>query len=317
MKEKILQLLNENNYTSGEQIAKQLRLSRTAVWKQIQNLKKNGYKIEAVKNRGYKLISKPDTPFPEEIKYDLQTKIIGKKIIYLNIVDSTNSYAKKLIRKNIDEGTVVIAEVQTKGRGRKNRKWFSPEGGLWFSIILYPNIPPYHSMLVTMTVSTSIAYAVKKTIGVKPVIKWPNDLLINNKKVCGVLTELDAEMDKINYCVVGVGINVNNEINDEIKDIATSLCVENNDTPVSRVELLKQILCEFDKNYHRLKQGDNIYIRDLWFSFSNIIGKKIRVMFQNNVVEGIVSDVDDMGCLIVNTSKGDIIRIVTGDVSYL
>jgi len=313
----ILKVLNSNDFVSGESLAKKLGVTRTAIWKNIKNLEKKGYKIEAVKNRGYKLISKPDTPFPEEIKQGLQTKIIGKKIIYCDTVDSTNTYAKKLVKENIEEGTVVIAEVQTKGRGRKSRKWFSPVGGLWFSIILYPNTPPYHSMLVTMAASASIAHAVKKTIGIQPVIKWPNDLLINNKKICGVLTELDAEIDKLNYCIIGIGINVNNKINDEIKNTATSLKIENDSIPVSRVELLKQILHEFDKNYYQLKHGNVKYIRDQWFLFSDIIGKKIQVSSQENVAfEGTVLDVDDMGCLIVKTSK-DIVRIVTGDVIYL
>jgi len=314
MRQEILTQLDSNNFISGELLAKKLQVSRTAIWKHIKTLKKQGYKIESVKNKGYRLISKPDILYPEEIKNDLSTDIIGRRIIYFDTIDSTNNYAKELVHKQTDEGTVVIAGIQTKGRGRKERQWISPEGGLWFSIVLYPNIPPYHGMLVTMMISASIANAIKKVVGIEPVIKWPNDLLINNKKVCGILTELDAEMDKINYCVVGIGINVNNNIEDEIKDIATSIRIENNS--ISKVELLKQILCEIDENYKKLISKNIKYIRDLWFSYSNIIGKKISVKLEDNVFEGIVKDIDDSGCLIVDTADGEV-RVISGDIFYI
>lgn len=316
MRDKILSFLDSNSFISGELLAKKLDISRTAIWKHIKNLEKQGYEIESVKNKGYRLVSKPDIPFPEEIKNNLSTEIIGNKIIYFDRIDSTNNYAKELINKQTAEGTVVIAGIQTKGRGRKERQWLSPEGGLWFSIVLYPGIPPYHGMLVTMTISASIANAIKKIVGIEPVIKWPNDLLINNKKVCGILTELNAEMDKINYCVVGIGINVNNKIENEIKDIATSLKIENKNNIIYKVELIKQILCEIDENYKQLNSKNMKYIRDLWFSFSNIVGKKVSVKSEGNIFEGIVTDIDESGCLIVDTADGEV-RVVSGDVSYL
>ena len=316
MRYEILKQLDSNNFISGELLAKKLEVSRTAIWKHIKTLKKQGYKIESVKNKGYRLISKPDILYPEEIKNNLSTKIIGKKIFYFDTIDSTNIYAKNLLKKQTGEGTVVIAGIQKKGRGRKKRQWFSPKGGLWFSIILYPNVPPHHGMLVTMTISVSIAIALNKVLGFATVIKWPNDLLLNNKKVCGILTELDAEIDKINYCIVGIGINVNNKIDPELKDIATSLKIENKNKQVFKVELLKQILLEIDHNYIHLLNKNFNYIRNLWFSFSNIIGKKIRVNSEDGIYNGTVTGIDDSGCLMLDCS-GKNMRIVSGDITYL
>ena len=313
MKEKILELLNEKDFVSGEHLAKKLGVSRTAVWKQINNLKKIGYKIESVKNKGYRLSSTPDIPIETELKKGLKTKIIGQKTFYFPEIESTNQYAKKIVADKIEEGTVVVSDVQTKGRGRKNRGWSSPKGGLWFSVILYPNIPPERGMLITMTASVSVAQAIEEITGLRPVIKWPNDLLVNGKKVCGILTELDAEIDKINYSIVGIGINVNNKIKKELKSKAISLNEVGN-LELPKVKLLQSILTNFDLNYSKIM--DNNYIRNLWFSYSNIIGKEIEVQRQKDTVKGIVSSVDESGCLIIK-SNGKQIRIVSGDIIFL
>lgn len=313
MKQKILQLLNENNYTSGEKIARKLGISRTAVWKQIQNLKKIGYKIESTKNKGYKIIKRPDTPIEIEIKQNLNTKIIGKKIYYYTQLKSTNTTAKQKTLEKTAEGTIIIADTQTQGRGRKNRTWYSPHGGLWFSVILYPNLPPERSMLLTMTASVSVAQAIEETTGIKPVIKWPNDLLINNRKVCGILTELDAEIDKINYVIIGIGINVNNEIKNDLKHIGISL-KQVTKHPISRVELLKTILKQFDKNYLHINNPD--YIRKQWLAYSKIISKKIMITEEGNKITGVVQDIDESGCLLIN-SEGKIKRVVSGDLHFL
>jgi len=315
MRIKILELLTEEKFVSGESLAKKFNVSRTAIWKQIKILQKYGYKIETVKNKGYRLISRPDIPIFEEIIEGLNTTIIGKKIFYFKTIDSTNIYAKKLAKNGVEEGTIVVSEIQNSGRGRKNRSWSSPKGGLWFSVILYPNIQPQKAMLITMASSVAVAQGIIETTGLTPVIKWPNDLLIDNKKVCGILTELDAEMDKINYSVVGIGINVNNEIDDNIKDTATSLSQQTK-ANISRVKLIKSIIKNFDKNYSKLINKDYTSIRKNWFSCSNIIGKRVQITDEKSVVEGIVTDVDDNGCLIVNTSK-ETVRVVSGDLTIL
>ena len=315
MRIKILELLTEEKFVSGVSLAKKLNVSRTAIWKQIKILQKYGYLIETVKNKGYRLISRPDVPIFEEITEGINTTIIGKKILYFKTIDSTNLYAKKLAKNGVEEGTIVVSEIQNSGRGRKNRSWSSPKGGLWFSVILYPNIPPQKAMLVTMASSVAVAQGIIETTGLTPVIKWPNDLLIDNKKVCGILTELDAEMDKINYSVVGIGINVNNEIDDNLKDTATSLSKQTK-ANISRVKLLRSIIKNFDKNYSKLIDKDYNSIRKNWLSCSNIIGKRVQVTDEKSVVDGLVTDVDDNGCLIVNTSKENV-RVVSGDLITL
>ncbi len=315
MKKEILEMLGKEHFVSGEKLAEKIGVSRTAVWKQIKSLKEIGYKIESVKNKGYRLVSRPDIPIPEEIKSDLKTNIVGKKIIYFKKIDSTNLYCKDLVKKNVEEGTVVVADIQERGKGRKDRVWSSPEGGIYFSFILYPCVPPQYAMAITMAASVSVVEAIEKITGLKPVIKWPNDILINGKKVCGILTELDAEMDKINYAIVGIGINVNSYLSSDLRDIASSLQKET-DQYVSRVNLLKNIIIFFDKNYAYVKSFNYDKIRDLWFSYADIIGKKVRVAREKDIVLGIVSDVDESGCLILKTKKG-FEKIVSGDISFL
>jgi BirA family biotin operon repressor/biotin-[acetyl-CoA-carboxylase] ligase len=311
----IIHLLNDKDFISGEIISKHLNISRTAVWKKIQILKEMGYTIESIKNRGYRLISRPDIPIPEEVLYELGTDIIGKKIYYFKSIPSTNLFAKELIKEKAEEGTIVVADIQTKGRGRKDRSWYSPSGGLWFSLILYPNIQTQYAMLVTMTTSVSIVQAINELTGLSPVIKWPNDLLLEGKKICGILTEIDAEMDRINYSVVGIGINVNNYIEKELQDKASSINKIYN-SKISRVKLLRLILKYFDNNYFKLCSRDYKYIRDLWFSYTDIIGRNVRLKGENTEFDGVVVDIDDTGCLIMKTKENKI-RVVSGDLEFI
>jgi len=246
---------------------------------------------------------------------NLKTKIIGKKIYYFDKIQSTNLYAKQLIDEKIEDGTVVIADVQTGGRGRKNRTWLSPSGGLWFSVILYPDISPRRGMVITMAASISVSKAIKEVTGLKTEIKWPNDILIKNKKVCGILTELNADLNKINYTIVGIGLNVNNKIDKQLNEIAISLKqVVGSD--VSRDKLFKSILKNFDINYFRLKNNDFKYIKKTWLTYSNIIGKKVKIIEEKNVTEGVVKDIDDNGYIILKTISGKK-RVLNGDVLYL
>lgn len=261
------------------------------------------------------MISRSDIPIAEEVTQGLNTKIIGRDLYYFKTIDSTNLFAKKLVKEGIEEGVVVVTDVQSSGRGRKNRTWSSPKGGLWFSIVLYPNIPPQRGMLVTMVSSVAVVHGIEETTGLTPEIKWPNDLLINGRKVCGILTELEAEMDRINYTVVGIGINVNNQLEKELQKTATTLKQEIG-ARVSRVELLRSILKSFDENYNRLILDDYGFIRDSWLSHANIIGKKIQVEDEKTVITGVVFDIDDSGGLILQTNDGKK-RIISGDLKYL
>jgi len=311
----ILRLLGDAGFVSGEYIAEHLGVSRAAVWKQIKSLRNTGYEIESVKNKGYRLVSRPDIPIAEEVTLGLDTQTIGKDIYYFKSLPSTNMFAKKLVKDGVEEGAIVVSDIQLSGRGRKSRNWFSPEGGLWFSVVLYPHIPPERGMLLTMASSVAIVQGIKDATGLHPVIKWPNDLLINGKKVCGILTELDAEMDRINYTVVGIGINVNNQLSEDLQGKATSL-IQETGSKVSRVKLLRSILKCFDENYSRLISGDYDFIRDSWFSHANIVGREILVHGEKTILKGVVSNVDESGCLILDTRDGSV-RVVSGDVEYL
>lgn len=312
MREEILNLLKKQEFISGEYLAQQLEISRTAVWKHVQLLKNQGYEIESVKHKGYRLISCPDLPIKEEITRNLKTRIIGKELYYFQILSSTNNYAKTLVKKHVPEGTTVVSEMQTEGRGRKERVWSSPPGGLWFSVILYPSIPPHYAMMITMAASVAVAEAIKELTDLQPQIKWPNDLLVSRKKICGILTELDAEIDQIHYLIVGIGINVNNPLEKHLQGKATSLQQELG-YAVSRVRLLRRVLQKLDEFYEYLTKGKYEVIRRLWFSHADIIGKEIVVHGEREIISGTVLNVDVTGTLIIQTSDGEK-RVVTGDI---
>jgi len=314
-KTKLLKLLKKNDFFSLEKISKSLIISPTETLKQIRSLRKLGYDIDFVKKKGYHLISKQDIIIPEEIKDDLNTDIIGKDIFYFKSISSTNIYAKNIAEKSFKEGIVVIADIQTHGRGRKNRLWLSPSGGLWFSVILRPKIIPEKGMLLTMAASIAVAQAIKKTTGLNPVIKWPNDILINKKKVCGILTEFVFKKNFLDYAVVGIGINVNNKIDKKIKKVATSLSLEVG-LNILRVKFLKTILKYFDEYYKKLNMSDFKTIKKLWFYYNKSIGKKVKIEDDGKILYGVISDIDDYGFIILKT-KGGIYKICSGDLSYL
>jgi BirA family biotin operon repressor/biotin-[acetyl-CoA-carboxylase] ligase len=245
----------------------------------------------------------------------LNTELIGKKIIHFKKIDSTNQYALNLIKQNVTEGTVVISDIQTKGRGRKKRFWDSPLGGLWFSIILYPRIQTEKAMLITMTASISISQAIKKITGLDTEIKWPNDILLNGKKLCGVLTELESEKNSIKYAVIGIGINVNNKISEKLKDIAIS--IKNvKGVDISYTDLFKEILKRCDYNYKILKTENYDNIRKIWISLTKIIDKKVEINQENRIIYGKVCDIDENGHLIIQTPEKKV-RINVGDINFL
>jgi BirA family biotin operon repressor/biotin-[acetyl-CoA-carboxylase] ligase len=253
--------------------------------------------------------------FSQDLIKGLDTKIIGKKIFHFDTIDSTNIYAKKLAKEGIEEGVIIFADVQTSGRGRKNRLWSSPKGGLWFSVVLYPNISPKKAMLLTMASSIAVFQGIKKITGIKAEIKWPNDLLINGRKICGILTEIDSEKQKINYCIIGIGINVNNELEKELQLDATTLKKELNKEILIH-ELLRAIIENFDENYNKLLSGEYDFIRESWLKCSNIIGRKIQVIDDKTVLTGKVVKVDSDGYILLNTANGEI-KIISGDIKYL
>lgn len=320
MKKDIINLLKENqdNFISGEKISKKLGITRAAVWKYIKAIKSEGYRIESVSRKGYKLISSPDVLTFEEIKPYLKTKYIGKNIKYYNTIDSTNTKAKELGRLGEDEGTCIISEEQTGGRGRLGRIWVSPKfKGIWMSIILMPDIEPIEASKVTQIGAASVCRAIKE-LGVDAKIKWPNDIVLNNKKICGILTEMSGEINKINYIVMGIGINVNieeDEFQEDLKDIATSIKIATGLT-IKRKELIAEILNNFEVLYDEfIKSGTIKESIKVCRENSALIGKQVKIIKRENKVFAKAVGIGESGELIVEYSDGKVEKIVSGEVS--
>ncbi len=310
----IIQVLIQNQVISGEEISRKVGISRTAVWKHIKILQKKGYDIHVNRQQGYQLRGLPDIPV-EEIQFLLHPSCIGSKLLYFPSLTSTNEYVNKLVKLKYPEGTVVIAGTQSLGRGRKQRLWVSPKGGLWFSFFIRPQLPPQKAMIVTMATSIAIAKVISSTTKTDVRIKWPNDVLINGKKVCGILTELSAEMDQINYMIIGIGLNVNNELPDNFHPTATSLKEVMNQV-VSLKQLLLMLLSSLDEWYKQVKLNNNTFIQETWLSLTDIIGKQIEIKEDGFITKGVVKGITENGGLLVETEKG-ILHIVTGDISYI
>ena len=314
MRGKILSMLKEvDGFISGELIAERLGISRTAVWKHISELRRNGYNIESIPNNGYKFVAAPDLLLPDEIRPHLRTSFVGRAITYKTSLTSTNSLAKQLAAKNAPDGTIIIAEEQTAGRGRLSRGWFSPpRSGLWFSVILRPDFflpadAPKCTLLAAVAVSRAIA-----SLGIEPQIKWPNDILYDGQKLVGILTEMSAQTDGIDYIVIGMGVNANlrrfpAELN------ATSLALIK-DASVNRAALLADILNELEDLYLTVKREGFAPVLDEWRKHSVTLGSEVNVIGQNENFAGRAVDIDEYGALLVDTPQG-IRRVLAGDVS--
>ena len=315
MKEKILDYLNKkHDYLSGDQISKHLGISRQGLWKHIQELKDSGYQIVAVPHLGYRLESSPDRLFVFEVARALNTKFIGKKIHYFDYLASTMDLAMQLGMEGAVSGTVVLAEAQIKGRGRLGRSWFSPKyKGIYLSLILRPKILPAACPILTLMSAVSICEAVKKVIDLDAQIKWPNDVLMHNKKVAGILTEMNAEVDKVNFVVIGIGLNVNNDKKSLISG-ATSL-KEQQGEEISRVVLLQELLRRIENNYLLLEDKGEVEIINKWRNFTLTLGTRVKVDYQNKHIEGQAIDVDTDGALLIRKDSGFIQKISSGDVT--
>ena len=319
MAKNILKFLREREYVSGEVLAKKLDISRVAVWKQIQKLKGIGYKITSDQNLGYCLISRPDLLLPQEIQRGLSTTYIGKKIFYFSELASTNIMAKEKalhIEERIAEGTLIITERQSAGKGRLGREWFSPAGGIWLSIILYPQLSPSYISRITLMTAVAAVKAIEICTQIEPQIKWPNDILINEKKVCGILTEMSAELDIINWVVVGIGVNVNIDHQRFPEDIQanTISLKEVSGEEVLRVKLAQTFLQEFEKYYEKLKRKEFSSILKEWKLYSHTLGKKIRVDMGERIITGEAIDINEEGALILKKEDGELIKIISGTI---
>lgn len=278
-----------DSYLSGQAVANLVGCTRTAVWKHMEELRKEGFELEAVRRKGYRIIKTPERMTADEIRFGLRTESIGKNIHHFESVESTQKVAHQLSYNDTPEGTVIIAEEQTSGRGRMDRKWHSPKyTGVWMSLILRPAIPPAKAPQLTLLAAVAIVQAIEETTGLKPEIKWPNDILINGKKVTGILTELQAEADRIHSIIIGIGINVNQKQEDfplDLQTTATSLAIEKGEA-VSRTELVRNVFKHMEKLYFIYLEKGFFPIKLLWESFAISIGRTLRARTLTSVIEG-------------------------------
>lgn len=318
MDEDILNIFREHpgGYVSGEDLSDELGISRTAVWKHIEGLRKLGYTIEAQPHLGYRLVNAPDRLLPSELTYGLDTKTIGKRVLSFDTVSSTMDVAYDLAQKTKGEGICIFAEEQKKGRGRMGRDWQSPKHkGIYVSIILRPDISPNETPKVTLLAAVSVAQAIRDATGLNSLIKWPNDVLIDGKKVCGILTEMNAESDRVKFLVIGIGININTKAKD-LPKTAMSLRGQLGEA-VDRIGFARSFLKELDKYYLIFKEQGFGPILNEWRNLSATLGERVRIDFQDRRIEGQAMDVDDNGALVVRLDSGFIERVLTGDVALV
>ncbi|OLS03145.1 biotin--[acetyl-CoA-carboxylase] ligase [Tissierella creatinophila] len=318
MKNKILKRLkNSDDFVSGEKISQEFNMTRSGIWKYINMLKEEGYIIESIPRKGYRIISSPDILTLQEIENNLSTEFIGRNIYYYDTMDSTNKEAKRIASLE-DEGTIVISEEQADGKGRLGRNWVSPKGkGIWMSIILKPDVEPVKVGAITLLGAASVFKGLKK-MNIVSEIKWPNDILISEKKVCGILTEMSAELNMINHLIMGIGINVNLDevdIPDELKEKATSIKIEQK-KEIDRKLLLANILNEFEKLYIAFKDDGNVSKAiEICRENSVSIGREVRVIRGREERIGKALDINDRGELIVEFDDGKTESIFAGEVS--
>ncbi len=320
--DKIITLLKSHKpeFVSGEKLSKTLSLSRAAVWKNIKKLRLLGYKIESKPKIGYRLQADTNLLLPWEISDGLQTDIIGRKIYYFDKIDSTQNFALELAQKPHENGSLVIAERQTQGRGRLNRRWVSPKGGIWMSILLKPNFESSYTSLFPMVTSLALAVSIEKTLKIKTELKWPNDLTIKGKKIAGILIDASIESNKIDYIIIGIGINFKIKpeiVTKSIKsqknyDITTLIKKDQNANPI---ELVQQFLFELEQSYNSVVSDAIGQIRKEWSKRSSTIGKNITATTTTGILKGKAIGIDKTGALLLS-NKGKVQRLLAGDITY-
>lgn len=320
MREKILDVLRSNSPEpiSGEELSNRFNVSRTAIWKHMQVLKQEGYEITALPKKGYVLQKAPNKLLPAEIKTYLKTKWLGKNIVYEDVAISSNEMAKSLVVKGCEDGALCVAEEQTGGKGRLSRGWFSPHGkGVWFSIVLKPPFRPEEAPKCTLLAAVAVVKAVNSYKGVEAAIKWPNDILLNGKKLVGILTEMSAEFGHINHVVIGIGINVcvpKKMVPKELQGLAISL-EDVSEEKIVRAELLARVLQNMEELYEIVLKKGFVPILSEWKKYSCTLGKEVKVIAPDMIYVGKAVDIDEDGLLLVDRGKGQIEKVVAGDVS--
>ncbi|QPC48390.1 biotin--[acetyl-CoA-carboxylase] ligase [Mangrovibacillus cuniculi] len=307
-----------NEYISGQQIAQELGCSRQAIWKAMDELRQDGFEIEAIRRKGYRLIGNSDQFSKSELLYQLNTSHIGQVIELYESVSSTQIIAHEKAKDGAKHGTVIMAEEQTSGRGRMTRQWSSPKNtGIWMSTILRPTIHPQEAPPITLVVAVAIAQSIEELTGIIPTIKWPNDILVGSKKIAGILTELQSEMDVIHYMIIGTGINVNTEeFPEELKSIASSLLIETGEKQ-SRVKLAQLIWEKVEKLLDIYEKHGFAPIKLLWESYVQSIGQEIQARTLQGTYQGIMRGITDKGVLELELSNGRIVPIYSADIEIL
>lgn len=308
-----------SGFVSGAELSQQLGITRAAIWARIEELRKLGYDIAASPHQGYRLLSVPDVLHADDLLSLLPgTKVVGRDIRVFQETASTNDVAEKLARDGVKEGVVVFAESQSKGRGRLGRKWISPlRQGLWFSVLLRPNLRPQAATQLTVAAATALYRGIRDVTGIAPEIKWPNDIQIQGRKIAGVLTELSAEIDHINHLILGIGVDVNQtatEFPPELRKIATSLKAETG-RDIHRADLAAAILRELDRDYARIGNGEFAKLADEWQQQCTTIGQRVSINIGDRIIQGHAEALDDDGALLVRTQHGRLERIIGGDVT--
>ena len=318
--EKILEILRNSgeSYVSGEDLCKSSGISRAAIWKRIEKLREEGYDIEASPHLGYRLAGIPDSLIPSEVQWKLKTRVFGKAVVSYKKVDSTNDIAYSLAEKGVREGMVILADEQAKGKGRHGRNWVSPaKSGIYMSCIIRPPIAPSEIPKITLVAAVAVAKAIRQVTGLEATIKWPNDILIRGEKACGILTEMRAEQDSVDFMVLGIGVNVNTPQKSLPKG-ATSLKEElrraKRDEEISRIELAKKILEMLDEYYIMLKEKGSKPIIEEWKGLSSMLGSRVKAVLPNRTIEGQAHDIDPDGALVLRLDSGVLEKVSSGDI---
>ena len=310
---------HDSEYLSGQDLSDVLKISRVAVWKHIKKIQTLGYKIESKQKLGYRLIDNTEKLLPWEITRDLKTKLIGKRVYYFEEIDSTQNFAQNIAADKKENGTIFIAEKQTSGRGRLDRKWTSPKGGIWFSLIIHPKFDVSSSTLIPILSAVALSKSIKSVLDIETEVKWPNDITMNGKKVAGVLVDASFQTNSIDYLILGIGINFDIDTKKLEKRLTKtpnfygidSLREKEDKTPPKK--LLKEFLLQFEKNLFQLDKGEKSKIIKEWTKRAAGIGKKITINTSNGKISGISQGIDNDGALKIKT-RNEIKKIYVGDV---
>ena len=310
---------HDSEYLSGQDLSDVLKISRVAVWKHIKKIQTLGYKIESKQKLGYRLIDNTEKLLPWEITRDLKTQLIGKRVYYFEEIDSTQNFAQNIAADKKENGTIIIAEKQTSGRGRLDRKWTSPKGGIWFSLIIHPKFDVSSSTLIPILSAVALSKSIKSVLDIETEVKWPNDITMNGKKVAGVLVDASFQTNSIDYLILGIGINFDIDAKKLEKRLTKtpnfygidSLRGKEDKTPPKK--LLKEFLLQFEKNLFQLDIGEKSKIIKELTKRAAGIGKKITINTSNGKISGISQGIDNDGALKIKT-RNEIKKIYVGDV---